>query len=296
MNIDLSFARAAIVLPKEHGKIKIYLVGAGGTGSFAAPAIARLAYELKERGKTVDITIIDHDLVERGNIPRSNFCGAEIGRFKAQTIAERLSLAWGLEVGYANEQFDYEKHLKPDGNSSYRQITILVGCVDNHLARTEIHRSLVESERFVSTDAPGVWWIDGGNGKFSGQVLIGSTVKKCSAADCFTTASICRKLPAPSLVHPELLENQEPPPRREAPRISCPELVRLGEQSLNINQRVGVEIAEMLSALLLTNNLRRFAAYFDLESGTSRSSYCTPENIAKALGESAPRRSKKRSS
>ena len=299
MNIDLSFARAATVLPKEHAKIKIYLVGAGGTGSFAAPAIARLAYELKERGKTVDLTIVDHDRVERGNIPRSNFCQAEIGRFKAQTIAERLSLAWGLEVGYANEKFDYEKHLKPDNSNSYRQITILVGCVDNHLARTEIHRSLVESERFVATDAPGVWWIDGGNGKFSGQVLIGSTIRKCGVGDCFTTASICRKLPAPSLVHPELLENQDTPPRREAPRLSCPELVRLGEQSLNINSRVAVEIGEMLTALLLTNNLRRFAAYFDLESGTGRSLYCTPETVESVLREtksvSAPqRKSKKR--
>ena len=56
-----------------------------------------------------------------------------------------------------------------------------------------------------------------------------------------------------------------------------------GEQSLNINQRVAVEIGEMLAELLLTNSLRRFATYFDLESGTSRSSYCTPENINEVL-------------
>lgn len=60
-------------------------------------------------------------------------------------------------------------------------------------------------------------------------------------------------------------------------------MVRLGEQSLNINQRVAVEIGEMLSEFLLNNSLRRFATYFDLESGTSRSSYCTPEIIAEAL-------------
>jgi hypothetical protein len=60
-------------------------------------------------------------------------------------------------------------------------------------------------------------------------------------------------------------------------------MVRLGEQSLNINQRVAVEIGEMLTELLLNNSLRRFATYFDLESGTSRSSYCTPEAVAAAL-------------
>jgi PRTRC genetic system ThiF family protein len=285
MNIDTSFARAARVLPREHAKIKIYVVGAGGTGSFTAPCLARLAYELTQRGKTIDLTIIDPDLVEAGNIPRSNFCRAEIGRFKAQTLAERIAAAWGLEVGYANEKLDYEKHIKANGGGS-RQLTILVGCVDNHLARREIHRALKECEPYSSTDAPYAWWIDGGNGKYSGQVLIGSTVKRDSAVNHFTTAAICRKLPAPSLVHPELLENQELPARRDpAERVSCPELVRLGEQSLNVNQRVAVEIAEMLTELLLTNSLKRFAVYFDLESGTSRALYTTPETIAQALTE-----------
>ncbi len=86
------------------------------------------------------------------------------------------------------------------------------------------------------------------------------------------------------MIHPELLENQVVPSRRvESERISCAERIRLGEQSLNINQRVSVEIGEILTELLLTNSLRRFATYFDLESGTSRSSYCTPEIIAQAL-------------
>ena len=287
MNIDLSFARAALVLPKEHSKIKIYIIGAGGTGSFAAPALARLAFELQSRGKAVDLTIIDPDRVEPGNIPRSNFCAAEIDRFKAQTLAERLSLAWGLEIGYACENLDYEKHVKP-GRNSFKEMTILAGCVDNHLARREIHHILKECEPYSSNDAPNTWWVDGGNGKSSGQVLIGSTTKRDSAASHFTTAAICRKLPAPSLVHPELLEDQEIPARRDlSTDTSCPEMVRLGDQSLNINQRVAVEINEILTALLLTNSLKRFAAYFDLESGTSRSLYCTPDSVEKALREAA---------
>lgn len=297
MNIDTSFARAARVLPREHSAIKFYVVGAGGTGSFAAPCLARLAYELTRRGKTVDLTIIDPDRVESSNIPRSNFCAAEIGRFKAQTLAERLSAAWGLEIGSANEKLDYEKHIKSAGG--YRQMTVFVGCVDNHLARREIHRCLKEFEPYNPQDAPSAWWIDGGNGKFSGQILIGSTVKKAFVEDHFTTANICRKLPAPSLLHPELLENQEHALRRTvAPltteRASCPELVRLGEQSLNVNSRVAVEIGEMLTQFLLMNSLKRFANYFDLESGTSRSLYCTPEILEKALKEAADNQPKTR--
>lgn len=280
--IDTSFARAARVLPKQHGSVKFYLVGAGGTGSFAAHAVARLAYELNLRGKPSELVIVDPDRVEKNNIPRSNFCAAEIGKFKAQTLAERLTLAWGLEVAHVNESFDAEEHFKKD-RGGHQQIRVLVGCVDNHLARREMHRILRESERY-NTDAPDTWWVDGGNGKSSGQVLIGSATRDAASEKHFSTPSLCRSLPAPSLLHPELLEKQKlPAQRREAERLSCPELIRLGEQSLNINQRVAVEIGEMLTALLLNSSLRRFATYFDLESGTSRSSYCTPEIVAEAL-------------
>lgn len=301
MTIDTSFARAALCLPKEFTKASFYIIGAGGTGSFAALNVARLCFEMRERGKAVELTIIDPDRVEANNIPRSNFCAAEIGRFKAQTLAERISQAWGLEIGYACEAFDYEKHIKLRASGGSKHMTIFVGCVDNHFARREIHRALQKSEPYYSTEAPNAWWVDGGNGKFSGQVLIGSTVKIEAAENHFATPSICRALPAPSIFHPELLEPEtvNPPPRESATRtVSCPELVRLGEQSLNVNSRVAVEIGEMLTALLLTNSLKRFATYFDLESGTSRSIYCTPEQIEKAYIAAAqnvpPAKSKRR--
>lgn len=285
MNLDLSFARSARVLPKEFTKLKIYLIGAGGTGSFAAMNLARAAFELRRIGKTVEMTIIDPDVVESGNIPRSNFCAAEIGRFKAQTLAERITLAWGLEVSYSNEKLNYEKHIKP-GRSGFKELTILVGCVDNHLARREVHRSLEEANKYNSHNAPECWWIDGGNGKFSGQVLIGSEVKREKVENHFTSSTICKKLPAPSVIHPELLENQEIPARRESlERMDCAERIRRGEQSLNINQRVAVEIGEIMTELLLTNSLRRYASYFDLESGTSRSSYCTTDSLSKAVNQ-----------
>ncbi|HQU82378.1 MAG TPA: ThiF family adenylyltransferase [Pyrinomonadaceae bacterium] len=283
MNLDLSFANAARILPKEFTKLKIYLIGTGGTGSFAVMNLARVAFELRRIGKAVNITIIDPDVVESGNIPRSNFCAAEIGRFKAQTLAERITLAWGLEVAYANEKLFYEKHIKPSRNG-YKELTVLIGCVDNHLARREIHRSLEEANKYNSHNAPEFWWIDGGNGKSSGQVLIGSEVKREKSENHFSSSTICKKLPAPSVIHPELLENQEiPSPRENAERMSCAERIMRGEQSLNINSRVAVEIGEILAELVLTNSLRRFATYFDLESGTSRSSYCTPTNLSEAL-------------
>lgn len=274
MEIDLSFSQAAVVMPVEYNTLRFIVVGAGGTGSFVVPALARLIFELKQQqNKSAEILIVDPDVVENGNIPRSNFCFAEVGRYKAQTLAERVSMAWGIETSFSCEKFDAEKHLK-NSNSDYRNLMIIVGCVDNYLARREMHRALDEFRSYGG--ASRVWWVDGGNGKESGQVLLGSTTKPLKPEQYFTGTSICRALPSPSLQHPDLLE----PEKLHAPsEISCPERVRMGEQGLNVNQRVSVEIAEILSAMLITRSLKRYAVYFDLESGTSRSVYCTHETI-----------------
>lgn len=275
MEIDLSFSQAAVVMPVEYSILRFIVVGAGGTGSFAVPAIARLIYELKQQqNKSAEMLIVDPDVVENGNIPRSNFCFAEVGRYKAQTLAERVSTAWGIETSFSCERFDAEKHLK-SSTSDYRSLTIIVGCVDNHLARREMHRALDEYRSYG--DASRVWWIDGGNGKISGQVLLGSTTKRLKVEQYFAGTSICRALPAPSLQHPDLLQSEKIEAKSDA---SCPERVRLGEQGLNVNQRVAVEMAEILSSLLLTRTLKRFAVYFDLESGTTRSAYCTSAAVS----------------
>jgi len=280
--IDLSFAQAAVVMPKEHTKLRIIQVGAGGTGSFTALAIARLMYELKVAGKTAELLIIDPDRVESGNIPRSNFCAAEIGSYKAQSIAKRITLAWGIECHYANELFDADVLLK-QSSGDYRALTVIVGCVDNHHARRQIHRAVEELQGYQSNDAPNIWWIDAGNGKFSGQILIGSMTKRIKAENHFVGSSICRSLPTPSLLHPDLLESEKKGRSTELEELSCPDRIRRGEQSLNVNQRVAVEIAEMLAEMFLARSLKRFATYFDLETGTCRSLYCTPDQVAAAV-------------
>ena len=278
--IDLSFSQAAVVMPREYSSLRFIVVGAGGTGSFAIPAIARLIYELRQQqNKPVELLIVDPDVVEGGNIPRSNFCAAEVGRFKAQSLAERITLAWGIETEFSCEKFEPEKHLKRS-NSDYRSLTVIAGCVDNYVARRDIHQAIDEFRGYGSSDAPNLWWIDGGNGRSSGQVLLGSNTKRVKADQHFTGTSICKSLPAPSLLHPDLLQAEKTSQSNSSEGLSCPDRVRLGEQSLNINQRVAVEMTEMLTEMFLTRSLRRFAIYFDLETGTSKSVYCTPDQIA----------------
>ncbi|MDQ3749153.1 MAG: ThiF family adenylyltransferase [Acidobacteriota bacterium] len=295
MNLDLSFLNAKLVLPVDYKCVEFWLVGAGGTGSFTAMNLARLAFELKTLGKGVKIVIVDPDSVETGNIPRSNFCFAEIGLNKAETLAGRVSRAWGIEVGFVKEGFrpallqskndDWQVQ---SSNSS--NLTVLVGCVDNHPARLQIHEALkFYGERSYDSSSPRVWWIDGGNGRDTGQVLIGNRLNEKEICESARKSPILSLLPAPSLQYPDLLREGEKKVgssnshKQTNDAITCAERIRLGEQSLNVNQRVAVEINEMLTALLLTNSLKRFASYFDLESGTSRSLYTTPEKIEQAV-------------
>ena len=235
--------------------------------------MCRADCEIARTYKSAELLIVDPDIVEANNIPRSNFCFAEVGRYKAQTLAERVTTAWGIETSFSCESFDPEKHFK-NSNSDYRSLSIIVGCVDNYRARREMHRALDEFRSYGESSR--VWWIDGGNGKTSGQVLLGSTTKALKPEQYFTGTSICRALPAPSLQHSDLLKPEKVEAKSDA---SCPERVRLGEQGLNVNQRVAVEMAEMLSSMLLTRTLKRFAVYFDLESGSTRSAYCTPSAV-----------------
>ncbi|MBA3634367.1 MAG: ThiF family adenylyltransferase, partial [Acidobacteria bacterium] len=280
MTIDLSFLNAKLVLPVDYQTVQFWLVGAGGTGSFLAMNLARLAFELNGSGKRAEIVIVDPDCVETGNIPRSNFCFAEIGANKAETLAKRISGAWGIETGFVKEGFRPEllQSKNDDWNtqsSNSNKLIFLVGCVDNHLARREIHKTLkLYNEQRYGDSRPRLWWIDGGNGRDTGQILIGNRLSGKEICEAAQKSPILSLLPAPSLQHPDLLRGSEKPVinrGQTGDEITCAERIRRGEQSLNVNQRVAVEMAEMLAELLLTQTLKRFATYFDLESGASRS-------------------------
>ncbi len=303
MNLDLSFLKAKLLLPVDYKTVEFWLVGAGGTGSFMAMNLARLAFELNQRGKAASIVIVDPDRVETDNIPRSNFCFAEVGSNKAETLAGRLSRAWGIEVGFVKEGFRPAllQSKNDDWNvqsSNSQKLTVLVGCVDNHLARREMHEAVrFHNEQRYDSSNPRVWWIDGGNGRDTGQVLIGNRFDEKAICEAAQNSPILSFLPAPSLQHTELLKAESAKSNeRQKPTmgdwVTCAERIRLGEQSLNVNQRVAVEMSEILSELLLTQTLKRFATYFDLESGASRSVYNTPEAIAAAMNYQPKQKSK----
>ena len=262
INYDYLKARK-LLLPQEKN-ISLSLVGCGGTGSWLAPAVVRIGkYLIENQNRNVKIYFFDPDTVEKKNVYRQNFSEAEIGMNKAITLAQRYGLAWGVPIGVFQEQF---KTLR-----DHWALSIIIGCVDNGLARRSIQNHVRDSNnRF---------WLDCGNELSSGQVLLGCGDHEMPE-DNFRLPDFCRWLPSPAVQHPELLSGRLPDSEVS---LSCAEIMLQDSQGMAINQRMAAEAADYLVRMLITRDLKKFATYIDLESGVCKSRYITPENLGVSM-------------
>lgn len=106
-------------------KSRIYIIGCGGVGSWLTPALALLT-------SPQQITLIDMDVLEEKNLDRQLFKPDDIGRSKAEALAERYQ---------CNSMHDWFA----DGLLEFEESDWLVVCVDNHRARKA---ALAECDRY----------------------------------------------------------------------------------------------------------------------------------------------------
>lgn len=236
----------------EPAQISIVLVGAGGTGSFAALHLARLAWATRDKGLTVKLGIIDPDVVEAKNIGRQNFAPAEIGQPKAVTLARRYGYAFGLEIPAIVGRF--EPAMLRHWLDAHRTLSVVVGAVDNVAARRDIASLAAQRD---------LWWLDAGNSEHHGQVLIGNGKRVQIDATGYAT-----HLPRPSEQEPGLVADVA---MQAAPELSCAELLAQEAQSLMVNQMMASWVGVYLTRLILSRDLDVMATHIDLRSGSARS-------------------------
>ena len=237
------------IMVGEPRQINITLVGLGGTGSFLALHLARLAYTSRT---LINLRFIDFDIVEAKNVGRQYFCPADIRHYKAETLAKRMNRAYGMGITYALCRFDADllPEVRPDS------FDLVIGAVDNHFARRAIAKTVEQKYGHL-------WWLDCGNHHSSGQVLLGnSTGLKLSQL------GYCKALPHPAIQSPDLLEAEE----EEKEPESCADLVARQQQSLNVNSFIAGLAAEYVRELT-QNKLSKYATYFDLAYGNMRSEH-----------------------
>lgn len=226
----------------------VTVVGCGGTGGFVAEGLCRILPH------SMHILLIDCDRVEERNLVRSNYTEADIGQFKSEALARRLSTRHGRPIAYSTLPVGLAK--LPDG--------IVIGSVDNGLARLHIAKQLPSGD----------WWIDSGNGQNYGQVLIGNE-KQIHACPYFKD-DICWGLPLPTVQRPELLAQE---PRRR----SCDEAVALNEQGPIINLVMAALVLEVVRRLI-DGTCAWMQLYLDLDAGSLYPVMATPEVVARLTG------------
>lgn len=178
-------------------KIHIALAGCGGTGSQMLITLARMDLALRGLGSAgLIVDCYDPDTVSPANCGRQSFYDCDIGRNKAEVLAERLKLCFtGFEVTAYPEKF-----------RASVGIPFLISCVDSRKARREICTSRRHHD---------CYHIDCGNGADYGQVLMGNGTKV---------------LPWPEIVEPALIASGA-----EDDTPSCSMTEALEKQDLFVN-------------------------------------------------------------
>jgi PRTRC genetic system ThiF family protein len=241
----------------------ITLIGCGGTGAHLARLIARLlAHMQSQRLKIPQLRLIDPDRVELKNVGRQLFAPADVGRFKAEVIAQRLSSVFGLGIEWVNEPFDSQKHLDGDGYGA-----ILIDAVDNYLARCEIAKATHGYSRLL---------ISCGNHRDAGQVCIGNLAKQGDLKRYLTELEKyphhhhlpLKALPNAYLLFPNLLE-AETPMVMPTPHMTCADLILHNEQDLFINDTMALVAARYVQQILLRQPIQSFLTFVSVAGMTT---------------------------
>jgi len=249
----------------------VIIVGCGGTGAQVARIVARIVYDMRRaRLHTPNVLLVDPDIVEERNCGRQLFApsDAALGLPKVEVVGRRLNMALGLDIAWCVEPFSAEKHGSRYGSQ------LVIGCVDNHLARCELHQ------------AGGVL-IGAGNYRDGGQVLIGNTAdEKVMHRHIDGKDGKYAYLPKEGLLFPALLE---PETLTEAPQpvLSCAELVLRGEQDILVNDWMACAVGQYVVALLRRQPIRTFASFISLDGMSVRSLPICKEELSPYLEEKA---------
>ena len=226
--------------------VDVLVVGAGGTGSQVLTALAQFDCALRALGhQGLRVTVTDPDTVSHANVGRQMFYPADVGHYKSQVLVHRINLTMGTR---------WEARTEKVAASGRVGFDIVIGCVDTRAARFAILRSM---ERATGLS----YWLDFGNAKDTGQVLLGQV----SGAGRKTNPK--EKLPHigelfPEMVNPELDSADDGP--------SCSLAEALEKQALFINRAVTVQGMNLLWNLFRYGEIEHHGSFINLKTGTTR--------------------------
>lgn len=238
-------------------KVRIVVVGAGGTGSHVINGLVQLHTALLALGHPagLHVTAFDDDTVSESNVGRQAFAWSDIGANKASVLINRLNQAFGLDWEACPERIGVSQtgrlRMRPD---------LVIGCVDNRLARKAI----------ASTFGYG-YWLDIGNNQNDGQVILGEI-----GEGPYVTWRGKKRLRLPTVADllPEAVDERLD---QTDDQPSCSLADALEKQSLFINRAMALHALNLLWKLFRLARLEAHGVFVNLATDRSSPLMIDPE-------------------
>jgi len=222
-----------VIKELHNKKVKIDLIGVGGTGSLVLSGLVRLNYAIRKLGHPFGLTVKvwDPDIVTDANLGRQLFTFDEVGMNKAEALVNRYNLGFGLDWEAKAQKY----------NPGYNFADIVISCVDTKEARREIFEDVKRNPRKET------YLIDSGNDGHFGQVILGKGTED---------------LPYPYDIRPDLIKGKD---EKKAPSCSLAEA--LSYQDLFINQWMATAVLELIWKMFRKGALTYKGFYINLDNG-----------------------------
>ena len=215
--------------------ITVVLLGAGGNGSFMLTCLARINYALIALGKKgLFVTLIDHDAVSPSNVGRQLFSPSDIGKNKASVLIERVNRVYG--TAWKSSEKKIEAGIRLNGN-------LFISAVDNVEARRHFYMGFMDSKINIQDTKRAYYWLDMGNGKDFGQIILTDG----------------KKIPGLFQMFPDLRDDPDDGP-------SCSMQEALARQDLFVNSILTQYAGKMVWDLLSKETIEYHAVFVNLRN------------------------------
>lgn len=167
----IHFTNSYLLNPQH--PVTVNIVGAGGTGCRVLSHLAALDKTLRALGHPgLFVSVYDPDTVTEANLGRQLFSETEVGVNKAVCMVSRINNFFGYDWRAVATRFP--QHVKDASNDDLANITLT--CTDNVKSRLDMWEFL-KSVRDIRGNRPyskSLYWMDFGNTKTTGQVILGT--------------------------------------------------------------------------------------------------------------------------
>ena len=249
----------------------IFLIGCGGTGGYVVAHLARFISVLNaSRVDQEKITLIlaDGDIVEEKNLKRQHFISCDIGRNKAEVLAERYSVAFGMEVAALKKDIESVHDLDVIGDfCKYGASDLVISCVDNNATR-KIVWEWFKGRKIAGGRHRTRFWIDSGNEETAGQVVCGCCPNE-SSYHCTTKPAQNQinkigqfSVPCAMEAYPDLLNSES----KFNSELSCAERAASAPQNMQTNVTAATLVMNFAQKIIEGSQLKSFAVEFSIHN------------------------------